>query len=292
MIKPSEVAVVVVNYNSFVLVMRQLSLLCQAVGRVYIVDNYTSNEERSRIQGLQHSHPLTAILLDENMGFGAGCNRGVEAAFKDGFEAVLLLNPDAIISTESIVQLCMASSKFPKAICSPVIRYPDGGIWFQGAVIDFDFGVARHSSELMQEGSEWLTGACMLFTRHIWQRLGGFDEDYFLYWEDVDLTYRWKELGGELRVVPSATAVHDVGGTQSGMGSSPTKLFYSCLNRMRFASRNLSLLRIRRWSACAPRYALRIVRGEKFSLLHQPFRKTWSIVAGSVAGTRLAERGL
>ena len=58
---------------------------------------------------------------------------------------------------------------------------------------------------------DWVSGACMLIRRAAFEAVGGFDERYFLYWEDADLCRRLRARGHEIRYVPAAAAVHVVG---------------------------------------------------------------------------------
>ena len=81
-------------------------------------------------------------------------------------------------------------------------------------------GTTRRAREVELAGDRtWQTGACFMATIAMWDEVGGFDDDYFMYWEDIDLSWRWREAGGTLIVRPEATAVHDAGGTQSGAAS-------------------------------------------------------------------------
>ncbi len=71
--------------------------------------------------------------------------------------------------------------------------------------------------------------------RELWDLVGGFDESYFLYWEDVDLSWRIVAAGGRLAVAEDLTAFHAVGATQAGSTKSATYVYYSARNRLRFA---------------------------------------------------------
>jgi len=86
----------------------------------------------------------------------------------------------------------------------------------------------------------WLSGACFAMHRDLWTTVAGFDDDYFLYWEDVDLSYRVVKAGGRLAVRQDLVAVHDVGGTQHDVtqrAKSSTYYYYSCRNRLVFAAK-------------------------------------------------------
>ena len=97
-----------------------------------------------------------------------------------------------------------------------------GRRWASGAVLDPENGTTRRARPDELDGDRtWQTGACFLATIAMWDVVGGFDDDYFMYWEDLDLSWRWRAAGGSLVLRADATAVHDAGGTQAGTGKSP-----------------------------------------------------------------------
>lgn len=73
---------------------------------------------------------------------------------------------------------------------------------------------------------DWLSGACMLARREALRRVDGFDERYFLYWEDADLCRRLRALGCEVRYVPQATAIHRVGHSSRSVRVSAIRAFH------------------------------------------------------------------
>ena len=97
----------------------------------------------------------------------------------------------------------------------------------------------------------WVSGACFAISRTLWEHIGGFDDAYFLYWEDVDLSKKVWDAGGEVRVLQTASAVHDEGGTHEdrtgGRAKSETYYYYNIRNRMLFARLRLDPDTRRRW---------------------------------------------
>ena len=97
---------------------------------------------------------------------------------------------------------------------------------------------------------EWVSGAVMTMSADLWRRVGGFDEDYFLYWEDIDFCRRVHEVGGTIRVDESVTAFHDEGGTQEGgrgRAKSETYYYFNIRNRSLYARKWLPPAARRRW---------------------------------------------
>jgi GT2 family glycosyltransferase len=179
-------------------------------------------------------------------------NLGVAEAIARGADTFLLLNPDASLDRDAVAALTAYRRSSPMSLISPTVLRPDGSTWFRGAVLEVRRGRTR-SGEPAPGSADlaWLSGACLMTSRQLWDRLGGFDEDYFLYWEDVDLSVRASRAGAELVVLTDVTAVHDEGGTQDRPGDSEehsdTYYYFNIRNRLLFAAKNLDPRDRRRW---------------------------------------------
>ena len=216
-----RLALVVVNFASSSLLAANLvdPLLRPVIGRIVVVDNPSSVEETTRIRDLSATNGWSLVELPRNAGFGAGVNAGVARARELDCTRVLALNPDATIDADSVRVLLAASAAEPRALIGPRVVRSDGTAWFSGAVLDARNGTTRRARETELAGDRtWQTGACFMATIAMWDEVGGFDDDYFMYWEDIDLSWRWRDAGGTLLLLPDATAVHDAGGTQSRRG--------------------------------------------------------------------------
>ena len=250
----ASVAIVVVNYGSSALLERNLVPIARESGaRVVVVDNLTDDAERARVVALAARESWSTVLPDSNTGFGGGMNLGVARAREEGSSRYLLLNPDASMGLDSLTALVHRSVAAPLALISPRVLRPDGSVWFDGADLYLHDGrirsPRRRHALAPAPWEPWLSGACLIVDDELWQRVGGFDESYFLYWEDVDLSHRVLAAGGTLELCAEATAVHDEGGTQEreGAAKSSTYYFYNIRNRMLFAVRNLEADDVRRW---------------------------------------------
>lgn len=281
--------IVVLNYGSSDLVERNLSRTAREnrSSPIVLVDNFSTDEELRRVGELSAREGWTLISSPVNGGFGAGINLGVNAAIAAGAEAVLILNPDAYIDGPSVASLSTAVAGRHRALASPRIVDSRGQVWFSGADVYLADGSTRGRAkrELFpnQERWEWLSGACMLIPRDTWIASGGFDESYFLYWEDVDFSRRVAQVDGELLVVESALAVHDEGGTHADVApgsraKSTAYYYYNIRNRMLFASRQLDSSAARRWDRGSLRAAKEILlRGGRRQFLkpYRPLRAAW-----------------
>ncbi|RFA13012.1 hypothetical protein B7R21_09210 [Subtercola boreus] len=257
----SQLAIVVVNYGSTSLLEANLAPLTrrQPELTVVIVDNFSTEEERTRLIALAARENWNTVLPTGNTGFGGGMNRGVLHAEQLGAKLLLLLNPDVEIAEKALELLTEAGLADGDTLYSPQILRPDGSVWFNGSDLYLNDGRIR-SARRRTAGSlvaiePWLSGACLLLTRELWNSTGGFDEQYFLYWEDVDFSHRVARAGGRLQVVTEAIAVHAEGGTHEGGGyshagepKSNTYYYYNIRNRLLFAVRHLDDQGLVRWS--------------------------------------------
>jgi GT2 family glycosyltransferase len=129
----------------------------------------------------------------------------------------------------------------------------------------------------------------------LWRRTGGFDEGYFMYWEDVDFGYRALGVGARVTLREDLVAVHDQGGTQGprhGRAKSSLYYFYNCRNRLLFGERHLGRADLLRWLVLTPRVSWEVLlRGGRRQLLAQP-RLAWSAASGGLAGMWAAARDL
>ncbi|MFJ8894621.1 glycosyltransferase family 2 protein [Leifsonia sp. NPDC102414] len=254
-----ELAVVVVNYGSSGLLRANLAPLADALPEagIVVVDNFSGDAERAAVVALGAERGWVVVTPDDNLGFGLGMNAGVDAAAANGATRFLLLNPDATIERDAVETLSAAVAVEPLALLAPRILRPDGSVWFDGSDLNLDDGriTATRKRAVADDPrlEQWLSGACLMVSAELWERIGGFGDGYFLYWEDVELSYRARRAGASVRVVDAASAVHAEGGTQgdgletAGAAKSEGYYYFNIRNRLVFAARNLDAATVRRW---------------------------------------------
>jgi GT2 family glycosyltransferase len=295
-----KLAIIVVNYGSHELLEANITPVSSHTpdAVVVVVDNYTSETERDAVASLVARRGWTLVAPRTNLGFGAGMNLGVDTAARAGAQAFLLINPDATLGNASLHLLRVAVEQNPMTVVAPRILRSDGSTWFAGAIVRMEDGETkgrRHASAALPPGERrWLTGACLLISLELWQASGGFDDRYFLYWEDVDFSFRVEAAGGALEVMEEATAIHDEGGTQgSGRGArakSAIYYYYNIRNRLLFAAIHLTPDDRRRWKGSAIPAAWRILlRGGRRQFL-RPVGPLWAAVHGTWDGLTLLRR--
>jgi N-acetylglucosaminyl-diphospho-decaprenol L-rhamnosyltransferase len=231
----TDVSVVIVSYESRALLERCLAALAaddsHSANREVIVVDQASQDGTAA--WLESERPdVRLVALPENVGFGAGNNRG--AALAEG-RWLLLLNSDAFVNPGAIDELVRFAEARPAiGAVGPRLLWPDGRLQRSCRRFPTVFRLATeylYLRKLMPRSRilngfycgefehdearrvDWLTGACVLVRRDLFEQLGGFDEQFFLYSEEVDLLYRSSQLGAETWFDPAAAVVHVWGGT-------------------------------------------------------------------------------
>jgi N-acetylglucosaminyl-diphospho-decaprenol L-rhamnosyltransferase len=165
-----------------------------------------------------------------NLGYGTAVNRAI-ARLSDADEWLVVANPDVQWGPGSIDALLEAAARWPRAATlGPLIRDPDGGVYPSARHLPSLVRGGMHavlgplwrnnpwSTAYRQERLEpterpvgWLSGSCLLVRRAAFEQVGGFDERYFMYFEDVDLGDRLQKAGWQNIYVPSAEVLHHKG---------------------------------------------------------------------------------
>jgi GT2 family glycosyltransferase len=197
---------------------------------VVLVDN---GGRAPQLPGVELLRPQT------NLGFAGGANAGLRRAFEPAATTHgLLLNDDLLLEPGAVAQLCADAGDDGAA--APHVEAA-GDEAFTGAEIEWRRGFGRHVPGRL----DYLTGAALCLSRAAWERTGPFDERLFLYYEDVDWSFRARSAGVPLRL-SQARARHQGGASAGG----PTHAYYSTRNRLWF-------LEQQRGRAAARREALR-----------------------------------
>lgn len=253
----AKTGVVVVNYAAAALIDVNLGGLSSAELVVVVVDNFSSATERTAVRALASSRGWTCIP-NENRGFGDGANVGVASALELGCNVVVLANPDLEIDVPRVRSLATAALAEPRSILAPLVMGTDGLPWGRVGRIDIERGGLRPDGGRIGAPG-WVSGACLAISAEAWVGLGGFSGDYFMYWEDVDLSLRCQRAGGRVAMIDEVSVVHSVGGTQ-GEGRSRLYYYYNCRNRLVFAAKNLTVRQQLRWLLRTPGDVRRVAR--------------------------------
>lgn len=218
-------AAVVVNHDAGdVLCACVASLRAEGVAEVIVVDNASSD---GSVESLLAQDPdVHLVRTYANLGYGSGANRGLAAAHRD---YVLVSNPDVAVHAGALDTLSRVLDADPSiAIAGPCIREPDGSRYPSARQFPSMADAAGHAllGQLAPENRfsrryrmrevdpvattpvDWVSGACFLARREALEELGGFDEGYFMYVEDVDLCWRAHRAGWGVVFAPDAEVTH------------------------------------------------------------------------------------
>ena len=241
--------IIIVSFNSGECLTRCLQSIEDhaPAANVIVIDN-ASTDESTGSAALRRDG-VTLQVNPRNLGFARAVNQGLAAASR---HLVMVLNPDCYLSAGAADRLEEELLNYPEcAIAGPRILNDDGSV--QGSargdptLFTGFFGrttlltrlfpnsrLARHNvrtdTERVRSGEsfavDWVSGACMMARREAITAVGGFDERYFLYWEDADLCRRLRNKGHSTRYVPSCTIVHSGGVSTSGARTLATTAFH------------------------------------------------------------------
>lgn len=288
-------AIVIVNYGSHELIESNIAGL--AAVPTFIVDNFSSQKNRDAARRLATMRGWSFIAAEDNLGFGGGVNIGVRAAAAAGHDAVLLVNPDLRLDAPAVAAIGQRLARDPMAIVSPMVLAPDGGTYFGGYAVRLSSGRMTRVEDVQRPPAAtlaWISGACMAFTVQLFDQVGGFDESYFLYWEDVEFSVRASTSPNiTLDVLKGVSVVHDENGTQeptAGRAKSNLYYRYCCRNRLLFAAQHLDTVTLLRWMLYTPRQSyLILLQGGRRQLLHsrQPL---WAAARGTCEGLAICVR--
>ena len=285
-----DLSVVIVSYNTAELLRGCLSsIFAQTSGisfEVVVVDNASTDGSAAMVA--EQFPAVELVTLGENLGFARACNLGAERARG---RDLLLLNPDTVVLDGALHRLAAFARAHPEAgICGGRTLAADGSLdpssclgapspW---SLTCYALGLSTLFRRSRLFNPEWLgrwdrgsvrhvdvvTGCLLLLSRRLWEELGGFDDRFFMYGEDVDLCLRASALGYRPTITPEATVVHRVG------SSSPSR---SAKKQM--VLRGKVTVITKHWAPAAARF------GRRMLLLGVGLR------AAGAAGQRLAGRG-
>lgn len=194
------VSLIIINYNGVDLLPR----CCEALARteyapyeLIVVDNASAD---GSLTYLEQAQPQARVIANRaNLGFGRACNQGAAIARGD---LLLFLNPDVVVTPGWLAALVANLADNPDAAIScPSTLYPDQS--------------PPDLSEPVEEQAA-VPGAALAVRRVAWEQIGGFDEQMFLYWEDVELCWRAWLLGWRVLADLRAVVYHDRGGSAGG----------------------------------------------------------------------------
>lgn len=197
------------------------------------------------------------IRSDENTGFSGGYNIGMKKALEEGADYILIVNNDTLMDRHMLQELVKAFEINKKiGVTTPKIYFAKGHefhkdrykkeelgkvFWYAGGYTDWanvksvHRGVDEvdHGQYDKTEKTTFASGCCMLFKREVLEKVGLFDNKFFLYYEDADLNERIQRAGFAIYYVPKAVLVH-INAASSGGAGNPLQDYFITRNQMLF----------------------------------------------------------
>ncbi|MCH8011196.1 MAG: glycosyltransferase family 2 protein [Candidatus Marinimicrobia bacterium] len=223
-----DVSIVIVNYNTHDVLrecLRSIFNYTQNISYEVIVIDNASNDRTVSMLRYELYGQLKLIENSRNVGFTIASNQGIDEA--EG-RYVCIINPDTLFHDNAVGQLVrFMDSHSEVGVCGPKLLYPDGSlqlscgkspsVWTTfcelyslSRISPYLFGGYRYSwwNHNSIRDVHWVSGACLMIRRETARAVGGFDENMFMYEEDVDLCLRVKKRGQRVVYNPNVRIIH------------------------------------------------------------------------------------
>ena len=218
-----QISIIIVNYNTVKEIERCLYSVHSSQStahslEIIVVDNASTDNSVEIIKTLPQ---VKLIHNQKNLGFAKGNNIGARLATGD---FLFFLNPDTQVKKDTISNLLEFSKKNLNAIVGPKILNPDGSIQgscynlptILGAIREYWLGKAGAYEKFAPIDNkpvkvEAIVGAAIFMSKKVFDKIGGFDERYFLYYEDLDFCRRAAKLNIPIYYYPQVVVIHSLG---------------------------------------------------------------------------------
>jgi len=223
-----RVGAVVINFNAGEALARCVASLKQAgIADITVVDNGSTDRSTEAVRTLDPA--IRLVRSPRNGGYGAGANCGAGCVDR---ELLFICNPDLVVEPDAVERLIESLDTHPgAAVAGPMLLELDGSIYPSGRSFPGLGDALGHGfiglfwsdnpwtrryrllgdDQQRAREADWVSGAAFLVRRDAFELVGGFDEAYFMYVEDVDLCWRLHRAGWGVLYEPSSRVVHTQG---------------------------------------------------------------------------------
>jgi GT2 family glycosyltransferase len=218
--------------------------------RLLVVDNGSTDGSVEAIAA--HFPQVEQLVNERNLGFAAGMNVGIRYALAQGADYLFVANNDTFLAPDALGHLVEAATQHGAELLAPAIYHsvPHERLWSLGGWQRRTLLEITQCREIAPEPFEvdFVTACGVLIHRRCLERVGLFDERFFMYYEDADYCLRARQAGCKLLVVPRARMWHKVA-TSSGGSDSPAERYHMALSSVQFFRKHV---RGWRWLAVVP----------------------------------------
>jgi N-acetylglucosaminyl-diphospho-decaprenol L-rhamnosyltransferase len=297
----AAVSILIVTFNSAHVVLDCLNTVAHIEeAEVIVYDNSSSDET---VESIRRKFPSVQIIEGtDNAGFAVGVNRAAVCATSP---RIMLLNPDAVIDPDSVRVLVASVDKQEFSVVAPLITHPEGAVKVASAGhfptpsamaahysglsrfsrVRGHYLLLKHTRPQQRTAVDWVSGACLITARSTWDAVGGLDERWFMYAEDIDFCWRVSRIGGAMVMDSRATTSHLVGASDGARSTVVNSMWVKNLYdfyALRMSPNRVSTLL---WGTTVT--AGLLVRSLVFSAQRRPnsahqFRNHAAVVAGSI----------
>lgn len=257
-----DLSVIIVNYNTSENLDNCLSSIYRFTNEIsfeiIVVDNNSTERDIENIKNQYKEAKF--IFLKENNGFGAGCNVGTNIAVGD---YLVFINPDILFIDNALMKVYQFMAKNSSVgVSTGILKDREGECVytynnFPGLSWEFTEAVGRGSNRKIEKllrhpyiinkqdipiYTDWVVGAFMFIKRDIFEKIKGFDETFFLYYEDVDIQKRIKELGYKIVVLPSISVIHSERSSVRSFEGENIYYFHMTRSRLIYYYKNTNFL--------------------------------------------------
>jgi GT2 family glycosyltransferase len=252
------VSIITINWNGFpdtILCVQSLLEQTYTNYNIYIVDNNSDNQEGEKlIKFFDREQRVKIILHPENSGYAGGNNVGFKNSDPNS-QFFWCINNDTIVRENTLsLLIAYALQKSKPCLIGSTILYPDaktiyalgGGQFNSWTGVDQLVGARQdYSTTKPKPALAYISGAALLIPKEIYEQIGGFDEDYFLYSEEADFAHRAVQKGFGLGYEPKAVLLHQ--SAKSSIFWSTTYVYYFLRGKVIYLKKNIPFWKYPTW---------------------------------------------
>ena len=262
-----KIAIIVLNWRQPKLTLETITSLLKIKHNsfdyeIILVDN-ASPDDSLKIFNQEYKNNKSIKILETkaNLGYAGGNNSGINYALKNKFDFLVLLNNDVLVDQNFLEELLKETKNYD--IVGPKIYFASGFefhknryqkkdlgkvIWSMGGQMDWNniYGsnididkVDKGQFNKIKNNIDFVSGCCLMASRQVFEAIGKLDENYFMYFEDVDFCQRAKIAGFKMACLPKSIIWHVNSGSTSGPGH--LQNYFITRNRIYFAYKYANL---------------------------------------------------
>ncbi len=220
-----KLAIVIINWNSYEVTEMTILSLHNTSFKEYdiiLIDNHSTDGSLEKLEATFKE--ITILKSNENLGFAGGNNLGIQYAIDKGYKYTMLLNNDVEVEAnfiEPLVEKLEGNSHIGAVQPLIYFHHDRSVIWNAGSTFNAFLGICstpdynkKDSQQLFRHKEkkiDWITGCAFMVKTEILAQIGALNHQFFIYYEDVDLSFRIKEAGYQLSYVPKSVIHHIAG---------------------------------------------------------------------------------